>query len=175
MKVIFLDVDGVLNSEDDLMVYREKNNITGCILYDAVEDRPLKLLKQLVDKSGAKIVLSSSWRYGHAKLIDKDIFGGRLYQKITERLKNYEMEIYDVTPRLHESDKHRGDEIRDWMKNSKETIESFVILDDDSDMCEFTETNLIKTTYKSGLTQEHVDKALEILKIKKDITQYTIF
>ena len=62
MKVIFLDVDGVLNSEDDLRVFREKNNITETILYAEVEDRPLKLLKELVEKSGAKIVVSSSWR-----------------------------------------------------------------------------------------------------------------
>lgn len=161
MKVIFLDVDGVLNSEDDLMVYREKNGIIGCILYDAVEDRPLKLLKELVDKSGAKIVLSSTWRYGHARMKDKDIFGGRLYKKIVDRLKDYDMEIYDVTPIL--SGKKRGDEIRDWLQNSKDEIEYFVILDDDVDMCEFAETNLVQTTYKTGLTQEHVDKALEIL------------
>lgn len=161
MKVIFLDVDGVLNSEDDLMIYREKNGITGCILYDEVEDRPLKLLKELVDKSGAKIVLSSTWRYGHARMKDKDIFGGTLYKKIVDRLKEYDMEIYDVTPRLF--GKKRGDEIRDWLQHSTEKIERFVILDDDADMCEFVETNLVKTTYKTGLTQEHVDKALEIL------------
>ena len=64
MKVIFLDVDGVLNSEDDLLIYRAKNNITGCILYEEVEDRPLKLLKEIIDKTNAKIVVSSSWRIG---------------------------------------------------------------------------------------------------------------
>lgn len=36
MKVIFLDVDGVLNSEDNLLIYRAKNNIMGCILYAEV-------------------------------------------------------------------------------------------------------------------------------------------
>ena len=46
------------------MIYREKNNITGCILYDEVEDRPLKLLKEIIDKTSAKIVVSSSWRIG---------------------------------------------------------------------------------------------------------------
>ena len=59
MKVIFLDVDGVLNSKDDLLIYREKNNITGCILYDEVEDRPLKLLKEIIDKTNAKTYIIS--------------------------------------------------------------------------------------------------------------------
>ena len=45
-------MDGVLNSEDDLMKYREKNKITGCILYDEVEDRPLRLLKEIVGELG---------------------------------------------------------------------------------------------------------------------------
>ena len=56
MKVIFLDVDGVLNSqqlfekcEDDQLISVDEDNI--------------KNLKTIVDATGAKIVLSSSWRY----------------------------------------------------------------------------------------------------------------
>ena len=59
MKVIFLDVDGVLNSqqlfekcEDDQLISVDEDNI--------------KNLKTIVDATGAKIVLSSSWRYGWA-------------------------------------------------------------------------------------------------------------
>ena len=54
MKVIFLDVDGVLNSqqlfekcEDDQLISVDEDNI--------------KNLKTIVDATGAKIVLSSSW------------------------------------------------------------------------------------------------------------------
>lgn len=161
MKIIFLDVDGVLNSEDDLMIYREKNVITGCIMYAEVEDRPLKLLKEIVDKTSANIVVSSSWRIGCERSGRERIFGKGLYEKLEKRLRDYGMEIYDITPSLG-TGTQRGDEIREWL--SKHQIENFIILDDDSDMREYVEMeNFIHTTYKHGLTEELKDKAIEIL------------
>lgn len=133
MKVVFLDVDGVLNSEDDLLIYRAKNNITGCILYAEVEDRPLKLLKEIIDRTNAKIVVSSSWRIG----CDRSGKGNKLYTKLVNRLADYDIEVYDITPSLR-GDTQRGDEIREWL--SKNPIDNFIILDDDSDMCEFRDT-----------------------------------
>lgn len=161
MKVIFLDVDGVLNSEDDLLIYREKNKITGCILYAEVEDRPLKLLKEIVDKTFAKIVVSSSWRIGCERNGRQSIFGRGLYEKLEKRLKDYGMEIYDITPSLG-TGTQRGDEIREWL--SQNETENFIILDDDSDMCEYVETkHFIQTTYKRGLTEELKNKAIAVL------------
>jgi len=161
MKVVFLDVDGVLNSEDDLMVFREKNGITGCIMYAEVEDRPLKLLKEIIDRTGAKIVVSSSWRIGCERSGRESIFGDKLYKRLEKRLRDYGLEIYDITPSLS-GDIQRGDEIREWL--SKNPVDNFIILDDDSDMREYTDTDLfIHTTYKHGLTEELKDRAIEIL------------
>ena len=164
MKVIFLDVDGVLNSEDDLKVFREKNNITGTILYAEVEDRPLKLLKELVEKSGAKIVVSSSWRIGCERSGRESVFGARLYEKLVKRLKDYGMDVYDITPSLS-GNRQRGDEIREWLQTCENDVENFVILDDDADMCEFVETNLVQTTYEHGLTDDSITKALQVLEV----------
>ena len=161
MKVVFLDVDGVLNSEDDLMVFREKNGITGCIMYAEVEDRPLKLLKEIIDKTAAKIVVSSSWRIGCERSGRESIFGDKLYKRLEKRLHDYCLEIYDITPSLS-GDIQRGDEIREWL--SKNPVETFIILDDDSDMCEYKDTDhFIQTTYKHGLTEELKDRAIDIL------------
>ncbi|MFR1854625.1 MAG: HAD domain-containing protein, partial [Beduini sp.] len=55
MKIIILDIDGVLNCEYC------KIKIDGVHF---VMDEKIILLKQLVDRTGAKIVLSSTWRYG---------------------------------------------------------------------------------------------------------------
>lgn len=161
MKIIFLDVDGVLNSQNDLMIYRKKNNINHCILYTEVEDRPLKLLKEIVDKTAAKIVVSSSWRIGCKRSGEESILGNRLFVKLETRLKEYGMNIYDITPSLG-SRSQRGDEIREWL--SKNPTDNFIILDDDSDMCEYREMdNFIHTTYKYGLTEELKDRAIKIL------------
>lgn len=159
MKVIFLDVDGVLNSESDLIAYRQKNNIDGCIFYGEVEVRPLRLLKEIVDNTNAKIVVTSSWRIG-CKRKDGHIVGGKQYTKLTNRLKEYGLDIYDITPCLRDMD--RGDEIREWLSNNP--VDNFIILDDDTDMCEFLHTDhFIKTTYKYGLTKELKDKSIRNL------------
>lgn len=71
------------------------------------------------------------------------------------------MSIYDITPSLG-SGTQRGDEIRKWL--SENSVDNFIILDDDSDMCEFTNTDkFIHTTYKHGLTKELKDKAINVL------------
>lgn len=139
MKIIFLDVDGVLNSASDI---------------DDIADRPLLLLKKLMDQTGAKIVVSSSWR------ISKHLFA-----KLKNTLRQYNIEIKDVTPCIRKLDFQRGDEIKMWLKahNTHNEIESFVILDDEADMGEFRETNLVQTTYEKGLQIEHIEKALKIL------------
>ena len=159
MKVIFLDVDGVLNSEYDLMIHREKNNIKGSILYAEVEDRPLKLLKKLVEKTSAKIVVSSSWRIGCERSGRQSVFGADLYKKLEKRLSDYDLYIYDITPVCNGQ---RGDEIREWL-NAHKCVDRFVILDDDSDMCEYTETNLVQTDYSNGLQEKHIQTAYKML------------
>ena len=60
MKVIFLDIDGVLNSDE--YFDRIKNlEITG--IEEQIDIKKVELLKKAIDETGAKVVLSSSWRY----------------------------------------------------------------------------------------------------------------
>lgn len=168
MKVIFLDVDGVLNSLDDLKIYREKNNIQGCILYDHVEDRPLKLLREIIDVTDAKIVISSSWRLGYLRN-HKETIHDSLFNKLENRLKDYDITIYDVTPSLPYG-YERGDEIHKWLEDHTD-VENFIIFDDDSDMSIYSSTNnFLQTTYEHGLTEEIRDKAIQIL--NEEITKH---
>ena len=55
-KIIFLDIDGVLNSMD----YFEQTK--DCKGYTEINPEKVKLLKEIVDRTGAEIVLSSTWR-----------------------------------------------------------------------------------------------------------------
>lgn len=59
MKVIFLDVDGVLNS-NDYIEYTSKNNVKGIL--EEIDPKKIDMLKQVLNITGAKIVVSSSWR-----------------------------------------------------------------------------------------------------------------
>lgn len=62
MKVIFLDVDGVLNSQD--LFERCGEELVP------IDEENIRYLKEIVDATGAQIVLSSSWRYGWAQHSD---------------------------------------------------------------------------------------------------------
>ena len=145
MKIIFLDVDGVLNSQ-----YSFKRH--GNILYDEY----LKNLKKIVLETKANIVISSTWR-------KSDI----LMNELKEYLEKYEISQYLIgkTDNYIGINKERGDEIRKWINDNKHlNIETFVIIDDDIDMREFTNTNLAKCKNETGFTDEVLHDALEILK-----------
>ena len=54
MKALFLDFDGVLNTEKYLALYGAEGVV--------IDPARLELLKEIIDATGAKIVLSTSWR-----------------------------------------------------------------------------------------------------------------
>ena len=150
MKIIFLDIDGVLVSWDDYDRRCEGLKEEEKPKFGDIEERPLMLLKELIEATEAKVVLSSSWRNSNY-----------LTDKVRNSLATIGVSLHDVTPRLMDGD--RADEIRAWLKDKE--VESFVILDDDSFEFEKNElsNNLIKTTMDSGLQKEHVTSAIQIL------------
>lgn len=143
MKVVFLDIDGVLNNSNwAIQMYDEGVHVYAENLLD---ERAIRLLQKLIDATDAKIVVSSSWR--------RDKYA---MQCLSDQLKP--MEIYDVTP-LKSS--IRGDEISAWLKKHKD-VESYVIIDDDSDMGDHMD-HLIQTTFERGLQPEHIEEAIKWL------------
>lgn len=143
MKVVFLDVDGVLNNSNWAMqMYDEGVHVYAENLLD---ERAVRLLQKLIDATDAKIVVSSSWR--------RDDYA---MQCLSDQLKP--MEIYDVTPVKNTI---RGDEISAWLKKHKD-VEHYIILDDDSDMGDHMD-HLIQTTFERGLQPEHIEEAIKWL------------
>lgn len=152
MKIIFLDIDGVFN-------YVGCKYKLGHVYF--VDPEKIKLLKQLIDKTGAKVILSSTWRYGWMDLNNGcDSSNSRDFVKLRDEFKKYGVEFMDYTPKYSA---YRGDEIDLWLKNWKgEKIESFVIFDDDNDMNPYMR-NLVRTSFTKGLEQKHINKAMKIL------------
>ncbi len=163
-KIIFLDVDGVLTHEYYLNGVEED-----------LDETKIKILKQIIDQTNAKIVLSSTWRkYSKISIKSKR----NPYQVLEELLKRQGLEIYDKTPILHQIKKinnkqingiiklehKRAEEILTWLDNHNP--ESFVILDDNEhDFKKYDlESHLIKTSYyDGGLKEEHIPQIIEIL------------
>lgn len=158
MKVIFLDVDGVLNS----LSCKEK--IDG---YLFVEDEKIALLKELIDHTGAKVVLSSTWRYGWYAMEhfeesrDSDLRDIHMFEKLRDKLLEYGIELLGYT----EDFGRRGEEISAWLKKwTGEPIEAYVILDDMGGIeirphCRY----LVQTSISQGIEPKHVKKAIKLL------------
>lgn len=158
MKVIFLDVDGVLNSRQG----RESRERNGSFSAFSLEAEHLKLLKKIVDATDAKIVLSSSWRYRFWDDKIAHLKEGPLYYALCAHLRKYEMQLYDVTPYIR-YDVTRGDEIRAWL-NMNRGIERFVILDDENDFyASQLEDYLVQVSSETGLTEDDCSKAINKL------------
>lgn len=154
MKIIFLDIDGVLNSR----IYDRKRNWNE---QTDIDETRLPLLKRIVEKTGARIVLSSTWREHWSKdaaLCD----GDGAY--INSTFAKYGLVIYDKTPDLGRNF-DRPDEINLWLETTRETIESFVIIDDYRYDWGKLSKRFVKTNphLGLGLEEEHVQKAIEIL------------
>lgn len=164
-KYIFLDIDGVL--------------ATPCCVKDgmwALNPEKQKLLGQILEKTGAKIVLSSSWRYSTLEKTKKHMDSeGFLFN---DKLIGVTIRAYHYLKKgtgIHLSIP-RGVEIKQWIDanihsnngkdyNRKELGKDFtyVILDDDTDMLLEHKDNFIKTKSTVGLTDDDVKKAIEIL------------
>jgi|SRR5688572_6476989 len=157
MKVIFLDFDGVLNHDAHFATLPSGRTMADCLDDDLSFDKAcVARLNEIVRRSGAKVVVSSSWRCLYSM---PDIRGILLRH-------GFSGDVVDRTPRLHRDpngkQRTRGDEICGWLAATSRKIDAFVILDDDSDMGSVA-NRLVQTSLTDGLMDEHVERAVEIL------------
>jgi hypothetical protein len=131
MKVIFLDIDGVLNCD------RTPNPRK----FPYVVDKGLlKLFNGLLLRSGAKVVLSSTWRCDPIGLL---------------AAKYWRVPFIDITP--DEPKKPRSAEILSWLERHR-NVSRFVILDDEDDGLD--DLPLFQPSSKTGLTRK-ISKGIE--------------
>lgn len=141
MKVLFLDVDGVLNSSDSTNF---KNNLWP------VNDHMCFMVGKIQLDTDCAIVVSSSWRH-HPE-------GMELIRKKFDN-------VIDKTPTLGlvgYEDKPRGHEIQAWLDSHPE-VTKYAILDDDSDMLPEQLPSFFQTTFEHGLTENIAKQVTEHL------------
>lgn len=146
-KVVFLDFDGVLNNE--IMYHPGYDNKFKDEPYpiSAFDSNCIDKVNRLFQETGAKMVISSSWRIDELERI----------QNICSRL-GLPTE-FDRTPILLDK---RGKEIKQYLNKHPE-IDNYVIFDDDSDMLPEQMEHFIKCKEYTGITDEDIEKAIEIL------------
>ncbi|CAN5571403.1 hypothetical protein BH10PSE14_BH10PSE14_06130 [soil metagenome] len=148
MRILFLDIDGVLMCEEE---YRAgggvKNQFPG---------KRAPLILDVCRRAGAVIVVSSTWRHGNDT---RDLFishGFPLHSDwrtpLNERTTAGGLLLGEL----------RGHEIKHWLDAHPE-VESYAIIDDDSDMLPEQLPWFCKTTFPEGVTADHVDILVEML------------
>lgn len=153
MHLLFLDIDGVLNSKLDAI--RGRFGFVNTKTINCLNPEKVDLLYILCKETDAKIVVTSNWR---RHLTDEEIAAEFAKHGITS---NY---FLGCTPRLHapEVNKHgirmigdltvRSAEIELWKQQFPETIEKMVILDDNFQFSPIHFLSLIHINSDVGLT-----------------------
>ena len=155
-KILFLDIDGVLASTDYL------SSRKGFI------DKEKVALLNMLKSYGVEVVISSSWGYNDDTVKQLTACG-------------LELPIIGGTDHLYTDWICRGNEIAKWIVNTfdeynvftgkaspySEKDYEYVILDDDEDMLMCQKDNFIHVDRDTALTEENINKAIDILERKK--------
>ena len=162
MKVLFLDVDGVITHQH----YKNKER-------EGLDPEKIKLIARIVKDTGAFVVLSSSWRLSYDQKTEKKDWDYILLEKC---LGDEGVSIYDITTRIPFSDslgwrRTRPLEILDWVVEHK--VNSFVILDDDNwDFARYgLDKHWIHTSAEDGISIKDVilaEDKIDNIKFRED-------
>jgi len=146
--VIFLDIDGVLNTLEQ--------SIHPCGR-EAFSPEAVPALQEILKRTGAEIVISSSWR--------EDIAGRIAPAFESNGLGGASRRIIGHTPILPEAspETRRADEIDAWLHQNPEYRRHFLVFDDDPCVRSAFPRRHILTHESIGLTSSHVELAVKIL------------
>ncbi len=144
MRVLFFDIDGVLNDHTWNEIAQSNTIMPRCV----------EEFNRIIHETGCKLVISSAWRYmvaGHAVTL-----GGFSYLLRTHGV-TAKGEIVGMTV-PDEEIADRADQITDWVNNHLDVAEWVAI--DDLDL-PLPYDNFVKTDGKVGLTADDADEIIK--------------
>lgn len=174
-RVLFLDIDGVLNSADWVFNIRRPylqgagepaEGESRAAFYRRVaprllDPRAIARVNLIVECTGCAVVLSSSWRTG------KGFPGARRMLK----LRGATFELLDKTPDCAQRaagglffGAERGAEIQEWL-DAHRAVRTFAIVDDEQSMGPLSH-RLVQTTFERGLEDHHMMQLIGLLTAK---------
>lgn len=150
--IVFLDIDGVLNSAN--FFCKDNSKYPRSDPRSQLDPEAISYLNEIADWN---FVLSSTWR----KFYEKDEMTKFLCEL------GFRGTIVDYTPILNWQGALRGNEIRQFLNNSRlNNRDDYIIFDDDSDMLLWQRNNFIHVDSHFGLSPNHIYKAKLALKFK---------
>ena len=164
-KVLFLDIDGVLNTERHYE-YCCKNRIASDERFGYPFDpEAVDNLKKIIDETGAEIVISSSWKFwGLSTMIDLwkgrnlpgEIIGITPQAMSDEMLLNADLIEMEMLPL-------KGSEIKGWLSEHRRSVAQYAILDDVNDMLPEQQNHLVQINPVVGITEQDAEEVIAIL------------
>lgn len=149
MKLIFCDIDGVLNSE----IGTAESGVLG------IEEEKLYLLQALLESTGAQLVITSKARFAES-----------IYEERLKTIENSGIRIRDAFRGKTLSSNPKAIEVLAYLQNKCKDIDNILILDDnDHDFSEYFKHNFILVSTKTGLTVKDVEEGIAILGKEKPI------
>jgi hypothetical protein len=148
LKALFLDIDGVILSGEDL--WRTKNN-------RYLPPEKIDLVHSICDRTGAAVVVSSTWRCFQdcPDLLAAAGLAHRLHRDWrTDQETRSASGIY--------RGEARGRQIQRWLDSHPE-VSAYAIVDDDSDMLPEQMPHFVKTAFTTGLDGPLADRLVGIL------------
>jgi len=139
IKVLFLDIDGVINNAKTPTTWkgRKGDSRQNVIVFN--DPFCTFLVNRIVDRTGCKVVLSSSWR--HSPTWREDVADQGIV-----------FDLYDRTP-LDGRESERGEQIKRWLEDHPD-ITRYAILDDNSWMLPEQKESFFKTEWETGITEK---------------------
>lgn len=146
----FFDCDGVLNTT--------KTTRMSCGFH-FVDTRKVLRLREIVERTGAVLVMSSSWRYGATKNCAwYEMIG---YNELQEEFKRLRCPLWiDTTPCMPGTKRQK--EIFAWLAVHPE-VDEFIIIDDVGEELQFYKDRLVLTDPRHGLNKERMEFAIQLL------------
>jgi hypothetical protein len=172
-KLVFLDFDGVLNnSEFAAHQYKNDESAQDSMGLDLFDPKAIEYMNRIIDATGAKIVITSSWRYlGLAKLqklwkergLHGEIIGMTSLHVVDELILEKGTEWLE----RETNGSPRSEEIAHWLKtydiNATYGINANYVILDDLPMPKELHALAIQVNPQFGLTDQHVKQAIKIL------------
>lgn len=173
-KIIFLDFDGVINSTAYYTWVHEHPEFLKAGGHRHIDPDSVKKVIELCDKTGASIVISSSWRLMSLEQTLKNLNGIRDLRPILER-------TVGITPRT--DSRERGLEIKYFLNACRKQnfitftgyvladrksckfdfYPEYLILDDDTDILEEQYDRFIHINNAVGITDRNILEGVKIL------------
>ena len=165
MKATFLDIDGVLNYTQWYVSDRNPGNLHG--QEGDIDPMCVERVLRIVNKTGAKVVISSDWRIsweGTLMRLEKmgltrDIVIDKTPELIWTMVTRHDYMLIEDDDRYEYS---RGREIDMWLEQHPECT-NFVILDDRMDFTKEQEPHFVHVNPMYGITDDDADIAIMIL------------